>query len=541
MSKRRIVLLSVLLACVAAAATWAPTDLVMAWEDRQAAKPLAGENAIRAIEVHRAKDGGWIARIDYFYTGQPAREFLVVVQKMSRGPGTPIAHGTATGVLAERGQQRINIRLPRHHEDAVRVTERLEVRIGSTSREVAQRIEWPDNATMQLEREFASNPPEKLLAKAIAMIDTEQHDQLRQARTLLQHLLQRHPTMDQAYLELARIAMKTNWGPEGLQQAEALIGSALQVRADSVNAKILLAYVYAYQKRFRESEPLLVEASRSDTKNLWLWANWGDFYRLQDRPQEAIAKYREAVARPRTDDPNDRARLYAYERMLRLMDATDLDGLEAVHKQRVADYGPKGCVGLSYARFLLLQRGDADGAEALLRQQDATAPCEGDHQGSLQGLIGYLRWSNAKEPERAEALRLARATAPVSASLLLTLASNERVLPVAKQLVAAGEKIDMRDNRQFTALGYALDSRDAATARRLLALGARPTTLVGAEDMPVALLPVLSRDLEAIRLMQRHGVDYTQLRYRGMTAVDHARSIGDAKLLQALDPRSGRL
>jgi hypothetical protein len=263
-----------------------------------------------------------------------------------------------------------------------------------------------------------------------------------------------------------------------------------------------------------------------------------DLYRLQGRSDEALAKYREAVARPKTRDPNDRARIYAYDWILRLLDPRDLDAVEALHKQRIADYGSAGCPGLTYARFLVLQRGDPDAAEAAVHQS-GDPDC--DEGRELRRFARYLRWANAKGPERDEALRRARAVAPVTARLLYTFAAHDRMLPVAKQLLAAGEKVDMKDNRQFNALGYALGSSDLATARRLLVLGARPATPVGPEAMPVALLPVLSRDLEAIRLLQRHGVDYAQIRFQGMTALEHARQIGDGKLLQVLDPRSGRL
>lgn len=538
MSQRRVVLLSLLLACIATAAAWTPADLVRAWEDYADSKPLPGENAITAVDVRRNPSGDWFARIDYFFTGYPGHESITVLQKVSRGPGNPVVNGYGVGVRPERGRQSVFVRLSRHPDEQIRRTEEVVVRMGPVSKTVAQRIEWPDFATMVREREFAVNPPEKMLDKAIALVDTNDVPQLREARVLLQELLQRHPAMDQAYLELARVAMKTNWGPEGLQQAEALIGSARQIRPDGANAKILLAYVYAHQKRFKESEPLLVEASHTDTKNLWLWANWGDLYRLQDRTADALAKYREAVARPRTGDPNDRARIHAYDWILRLMDPRDLDGIEAVHKRRIADYGAAGCPGLTYARFLVLQRGDAEAAEAAV-QLSGDPDC--DEGRELRGFTRYLRWANAKEPDRAEALRRARAIAPVTARLLYTFAAHDRLLPVAKQLLAAGEKVDMKDNRQFNALGYALGGRDLATARRLLAMGARPATPVGPEEMPVALLPVLSRDLEAIRLLQRHGVDYTQLRFQGTTALDHARQIGDAGLLQVLDPRSGRL
>jgi Tfp pilus assembly protein PilF len=75
--------------------------------------------------------------------------------------------------------------------------------------------------------------------------------------------------------------MKSNWGPEGLRQAENLLHSALQINPASVNAQVLLGYVYAHQGRSQATETLFKEASRIETKNLWLWTNWGEMYAMQ--------------------------------------------------------------------------------------------------------------------------------------------------------------------------------------------------------------------------------------------------------------------
>lgn len=44
-------------------------------------------------------------------------------------------------------------------------------------------------------------------------------------------------------------------------------------------------------------------------------------------------------------------------------------------------------------------------------------------------------------------------------------------------------------------------------------------------------------------MSSRHpiGVDYTKLKHEGITAIEHAREIGDQGLLHALDPKSGAL
>lgn len=108
-------------------------------------------------------------------------------------------------------------------------------------------------------------------------------------------------------------------------------------------------------------------------------------------------------------------------------------------------------------------------------------------------------------------------------------------------MIAAGEPIGQHDNYKFDALAYALQEKDYPAARRLLRLGARPDATVGEGGMPVALLPVMTRDLEGIRLLQQAGVDYSKLRYQGITAIDHAKRIGDRKMLEALDPKVSAL
>jgi ankyrin repeat protein len=127
---------------------------------------------------------------------------------------------------------------------------------------------------------------------------------------------------------------------------------------------------------------------------------------------------------------------------------------------------------------------------------------------------------------------------PSGPRLMYRLAANEHTLPAARRLLAAGERVDQLDNQQLNALAHALQEGDHAAARRLLQLGARPATPIGGGNLPVALLPVMNRDLRGIRLMQQFGVDYATLRYQGMTALEHAKQTGDRALLEALDRRS---
>jgi Tfp pilus assembly protein PilF len=510
--------------------------------------PLAGSNQVSNLVVTQQPDGRWFAAFDYFYTGAPRGAMVRVFQVVTGGPGgTPIDWQTG-GTSAKRGANRFSVEVfnPNAHEmyTTTAVFALMDVAPAPPMAKVVvdQRIQWPDPVLVEVEQALAAGKQDAIVQKAVKLIDTNERDPMLRARTLLQTLVDKSPRTDAAYVELARVAMKTNWGPSGLRDAETLIGSALQVAPGSANAKVLLGYVYAHQGRHADAEKLFAEAAATNPTNLWLWANWGEVLLMQGRKDAAILKYREATTRPPTRDTYDRARFDAYDNLVRLLDAKgDLNAMEALLKQRSDEYPAHECFAVDHARFLVLHRGDADAALAVLR--DSPSPrCDEDVKRRVQGLARYVAWSRAPEGQaRAESLLQARAFMSVGPQLFYALASSDRSTAVAQQLVATGEKVDVRDNREMDALAYALSKGDTAITRRLLRLGASPTAEVGPEKMPAALIPVLTRDFDSIRVMQRAGVDYTKLRYRGSTALDHARERDDDKLLHALDPRSGRL
>lgn len=510
--------------------------------------PLAGQNSIGNLSVARAPDGRWIATFDYFYTGDPKGAVVRVSQAYAVGhdePGNVISSIDERN--ARRGAQRISIEVPNPNVREMFRTDRVYAGLSTpngtpfSSTSVTGTIQWPDPVALVVHEAVIGGRPESIVQQAVALIDSEDRRQLARARTLLQALVEKSPRTDSAYVELARVAMKTNWNPAGLRDAEHLIGSALQVAPDSVNAKILLGYVYAHQGRYKEAEPLFAQAAAANPPNLWLWANWGELLAMQGKKQAAIQKYREAVARPPTRDTYDRARRDAYWHLLRLLDEPrDQDAVEALLKQRAQEYAGAGCLGVEYARFLVLQRADAAAALVALREFPSPQCADGSAR-AVQGLAHYFSWAQGQEPERSDTLRQARAFEPVSPALFRALASSERGVAVARQLIANGEKLALRDRDDLDALALALRDRDSATARRLLRLGASPLAEVGTEKMPVALLPVLTRDFDSIRVLQRAGVDYTRLRFQGTTALDYARNQRDTQLLQALNPGGDRL
>jgi tetratricopeptide (TPR) repeat protein len=425
---------------------------------------------------------------------------------------------------------------------------------------VSSRIEYPGEATSERvvvsmvdlndNRVVASQQIESVItwptrdehdfSIAIDMIDDESADQLRQARETIERLVGKNPQFDAGYVELARIVMKTNWGPTGLHQAETLLDSALKIRPESANAKILLGYVYAHQHRFAEAESLFSEIAGSDPPNLWLWTNWGELHDMQDHVDQAVEKYREAIRRPLHAARYLRARENAYILLIQSLEKrNDLDAAEALYVQRDSEIPESGCYKAAYARFKLNARHDPQAAIGLVRPalgRDCEAPPR-----QILGLSSYALWAEHDGAESVEALNQARIFLPAGPKTLYLLASNESTMPAAKKLIASGEGVDQKDNEEMTALAFALQNEEFGAAERLLALGANPETSVTPAAIPVALLPVLDGNRTAVGVLQRAGVDYSKLRYRGSSALDLARQTGNDEILDALTPKGHTL
>lgn len=400
--------------------------------------------------------------------------------------------------------------------------------------QIDQLIEWPDYQTWKLDEFLAKDSPEKNLERAARLIDSQSDRQVSQAKAILEKLLQQNPNLDEGYVQLARIALYTNAGPEGFHQAEELLATALHIRPDSANAKILLAHVYAYENRFASAEALFSAAAASGTKNLWVWSNWGEMLEAEHKDDQAIVMYRKAVSHPMTHDTYDRARAFAYDRLLDLLQQRrDYDGMETLYKQRIAEFGPGSCYSADYTRFLLQVRGDAQGAIDLARRA-LNQSCDDTVSRELLGLAEYVKYAAATGPAAEQALNQAHIYLPPGPKVLYLLAQSDRTTPAARRLIATGEKIDEKDDEQLDALAYALEARDYAAVKRLVKLGARPDTPVSPRKFPVAFLPVVSEDITGVLTMRQLGVDYSRVRYRGATAFDIATRLGDSALLTAL-------
>lgn len=512
-------------------------------------KPLPGENSISSIEVSQNDRGQWFASFDYFFTGDPASLSVTVETLGGSDPLKPkVLPQNNPYVPAQRGKQRITQELKRPSvTEAVSATQ-VRIRLiqwypqvkDIVTRSAPVQINWPDYATAMIHDELRTKSADDFLRATIDLIDAEEAPGLLSARQRLEFFLEKYPQLHQAYLELARVAMKTNRGPEGLRQSETYVDAARKLAPEDPNVWIFQAYVYTHQGRYKEAEPLLVAASKTNTPNLWLWADWGEFHLLQGRTQQAIEMFQRTVEQPPPGNAYDRARKHAYWQLLKILDKkSQLDLAESLYEKRYADYGSVACYGAEFAQFMLMRRGNVARA-AELAGQTALATCEEPNPREILGLAHYVSWAEAPATEQTELLNRARVVFPSGIRLIYQLASSDHTVKALKALQGVGEPIDQMDNRKMTALAYALSNKDHDTARRLLRLQARSNLVIGPSEIPLSLIPVLAEDYPGIRLLRQSGVDYTKIKYQNMTAIDHAKSIGNRKLLEALGGHQGQ-
>lgn len=508
-------------------------------------QPLPGKNNISSLDIHQDQSGRWIAEFDYFYTGQPDRAYIRIdaineeKKDLAKPPFNPIR--------AARGSHHVSREIRRPFVVEQTSTAQVVVQLISRTKTIAvqrsqKNISWPNIHIWALIEEFAKKSPDDMYKHAVTLIDKGGREDLYDANYILERLIGNDPKFSPGYIELARIAMKTNWSPEGLHQAETLLASALKIQPDSANANILLGYVYTHQRRFQEAEALFTQVSQAPTKNLWLWSNWGELLVMEGKTDQGMQKYRQALAGKRPHDTYDRARLDAYSHLIALYEQNeDLDQAEALLKQRIAEFGnadcscANHCFIANYVEFLIENRDDISHTIELGRKA-INSNCNQDDARQALGLAYYATWAHNtnKNDHHDDLLSQARVYLPSNPGLLYLLATSDRTMIILKKLLSEGESLEQVDNRNTNALSYALGNRDTPAAKRLLKLGAKPDVTVTSDNVPLALIPVFNDDLDSVRLLVKSGVDYSNLRFNGFTAYDYAKRIGDKKLLKSL-------
>jgi tetratricopeptide (TPR) repeat protein len=359
----------------------------------------------------------------------------------------------------------------------------------------------------------------------------------------LERIVLANPEYVQAYAELARIYMKTNWNREGLGQAERALQTALRIDPKHANSLVLLGYVYAHQKRYKEAERELRRAEAIGTPNIWLYANLGELYAMQDDEVKAVAAYRKAITATKSLDTYERARADAYYKLIDIYSAkqqwSDVDQLQM---QRVASFPENACYKGEHADFRLRKLGNYDSAITI-----ATKAMEQGCTKEIERTLGaayYTKWaysvkSGAPAKEADQYFNRGQTLYAEVPALLATLASSEYTRLVIAALKRRNIDIDTLDRNEFSALALSLIRVDSVAAATLVQEGANVNKTFGPEKMTPLMIAASTGDKESVLMLLKNGANRAAKSSSGFTAESIAKANGFNSIARLLSTGGG--
>ncbi len=360
----------------------------------------------------------------------------------------------------------------------------------------------------------SSYPVKQKIEQAYRLIDSGHG--YSSAKSILEEVINHDANQPQAYLELARIAMKTNW-PEGLIKAEELILTAKEIDKTYANTNVLLGYVYTNLERYEEAEAEYLLAEELGTDNLWLYANWGLNEQKQGHVKAAIDQYLKVanVELPQNRNIAPWRWVFRYSKFVDFMkDEKEYEALDKLYGKYVKSPGRHNCARLNHAKIKLELLNDPEQAiETYLEQRSICRD-----SGALLALAYYQVWLMSKSngtKEDKTALRRANALAPSNVSLFYELSQMPRLKKLMSML-SAEKDINEISAKGQTALIMAIEQDQISATKILLENGANPN--IPEEDyFPPLMRAIQKGNLKIVKLLVDAGADLEVLRIYGIT------------------------
>jgi tetratricopeptide (TPR) repeat protein len=516
-------------------------------------KVLPGSNEIISVTQAEVSAHSSALEIEYFYNGSAGPYTTLRIEI----PAAAVAVGPATRILSSRatvspGRNKVTINANRLYQGvplAKSQTQTVKATIigpngeALVSRDFDQVIDWPSSDPFSL----ASNKPaeiERLYTLCVETIDAGQR--LDDAKRGLEQILLVKPEYVPAYVELARYQLKSNWSSSGLLQAEQSLKTALRLDANHANVLVLIGYVYAHQRRFKEAEGALRKAETIDSRNIWLYSNWGDLRSLEGRRREAIEKYQKAVAAPADLKSYERARAYAYEHLLSMLTAEKRwPEADALYQQRIAKYPDDGCFKADYAGFQLARHGDYENAIAIggkaLEQQCHDARIDGR---LILAVAYFTKWaklsgSDANARETDQFFNRGQALYSDMPVVLYSLARSSHTAIVIPALKRRGVGIDTPDREGVSALGHSILKQDIDAGQALIRQGANVNQRMSPDSLTPLMLAASRGDHAFVTMLLKNGADRKLRTRSGYTAERIAAESGFKEIATQLAAPSG--
>ena len=548
--RRLVLLLSVLLLALG----WLVFDYTRPyWASPQSSidnsATFPGANTLYSVKVTSVNPYNAMFQIDYFYNGLKGPTARIEVELPTKpGNSSPEKRIPSGQFRAIPGRHKALAHVRRASSDYDKSTQTQALRVtlkdtkGAllTEKIFQQTIEWPSSNPYTLNSN-ALKEIERLYELCVRTIDSG--NQLGLAKGALEQILLAKPDFVPAYAELARYHMRTNWNEEGRAQAERALKSALRIDPQHANSMVLLGYVYAHQKRFKEAEETLRKAEKIGTPNIWLYTNRGEMYAMQGRMPQAISAYKQAISAPKNLETYERARADAYWRLINILVARkNFKEADELYAQRIQKFPDEGCYKAYHADFRLRKFGDYESA-ITLGTESLRQGCQNEARKILS-MAYYTKGaavlkSGAKSSDADQYLNRAQVLYAEIPSMLSALASSKYTTPVIPVLKNRGVGVDTSDRNGMTALALSVAAGDLDSTRTLIGQGADVNHRLTEVGLTPLMVAASRGDKAIVALLLRNGADPGARSRIGFTAGDLATQSGFAQVGEMLKERKG--
>ncbi|WP_444994440.1 hypothetical protein [Aliikangiella sp. IMCC44359] len=364
-------------------------------------------------------------------------------------------------------------------------------------------------------------PIESRLNMAIYWLDTGKNSDIRLAKKTLDSILLDDPKNVQAYIEMARYHMKISWGEVGLKRAEEILDSAMQIDNSIANIYVLRGYVYTHQKRYSLAEIDFVKAKQIGTNNLWLYANWGEFYQKQNKLDEALNYYQQVISAKREKRSNNkRPKIAVYHRLENIyMDENKIDELDQLLEKKSIEFSENAC-NLSYwANVKLYYMGQTQTAHDLAFRGLSLGCDNTKYAKRVYADTLFALW-NEKTIDKNIKVDLYNKGIALDlnwASRLYRFATNKYLEPVFQSLIKNKVNINEVDLDGHTVLSYAVLNNNSKVITKLIKMNADPNQKLQGEST-VFFLALVSSNIETINAIIDSKVDLVTTFDNGVTA-----------------------
>lgn len=412
-------------------------------------------------------------------------------------------------------------------------------------------LNWPSKITTSSnDSSLLQESNDELLYKAIEIIDGNDGDEYIVAKKYLERIIFNDPKYVQAYIELARIAMKSDskFTEHGLSQgaleAERILKTALTIDKNYANSYILYGYVMAVQNKPEQAIAAFKRAQQIGTLNLWLYSNWGLALKNAERYDEAIQIYSQALINiPTPVTPlmrsNNRAipiifsnleELYAEKQNWQALEALLIKRAETTHNI---------CVNTKRAKLRLLHFSDIEQA---MKMATIAYDEDCDESRTVLASVYISKWALdstiANEDQREQLLRKGQALADNTYDLIIMLASSDYTAQALSKLKSTGLNIDIADEKGITPLAYAAIMNEQDVMKRLVNLGADPNRKLNEHGLTILMLSIVMGQYDSVKTLVALGANVKTKASDGTTALQLAKQSGRNDIVDILQNKN---